>query len=81
MRTSIQGQPAEWSDSIMSLFISKFDSSVSLDSVTDANYFRPRPYKDEYNTGSDTEGFVYTLNGRHVTLCEWRSDNVYQKTS
>lgn len=36
-----------------------------------ANYFTPRPYQDEYNRGSDKEGFVYVVQpGNRVCLWE-----------
>jgi len=33
--------------------------------ITRSNYFTPRPYVDEYNRGSDQEGFCYVMSGDH----------------
>ena len=35
--------------------------------VSHANYFTPRPHRNEYDRGSSDEGFVYTM-GRKVLI-------------
>ena len=71
MKTSIQGKDAPWSPKIKELFAEKLPPLESGEVVTDANYFTPRPFVNEYNQGSRTEGFVYTLNNRRVCFVEW----------
>jgi len=37
-----------------------------------ANYYTPRPYVDEYNTGSDHYGFLYVMQpGNRVCFVSW----------
>lgn len=68
MKTSTNGQPAEWTDEIKLKWkgATKTWPPDDVTHVTHANYFTPRPYVDEYNRGSKEEGFVYTLNHRRV---------------
>ena len=39
--------------------------------ITQANYGPPRPWVDEYNTGSNNHCMTYTVNGRHVYQVMW----------
>jgi len=68
METSINGKPAMWTAGIWALWhmvADDADPKLTDDQVLRANYFTPRPYVDEYNTGSREEGFVYAV-GRRV---------------
>jgi len=70
MKTSINGKAAEWPDEVKA----KWDTIISdpgcpNGKVTNANYFMPRPYRNEYDRGSEDEGFVYTINFRNVWIC------------
>lgn len=73
-QTSINGKPAAWSPEILALWQAKLAGKDWSRPVTHANYFTPRPAVDEYNRGSDREGFVYTLAGRDVCILQWRSE-------
>lgn len=72
-QTSINGKHASWNDrpDIQALWEEKVMTKLKEGEwVTTANYYEPRPYVDEYNRGSNREGFVYTLQpGNHV--CYW----------
>ena len=35
-----------------------------------ANYYTPRPYRNEYDRGSNKEGFVYVVNPGY-RVCQW----------
>jgi len=65
--TIVNGKPAEWTDDICKLWqlviAAHFEGETR--SVSRANYFTPRPYVDEYNSGSNQSGFTYTV-GRDV---------------
>lgn len=73
MKTTINGKQATWSKAIKELW---FEVSTGIDKfVVTANWFTARPYVDEYNRGSEHEGFVYTtLEGytHHVYTVQWR---------
>ena len=40
--------------------VASFPDEVTEDDVVNANYFTPRPWRNEYDPGSTAEGFVYT---------------------
>jgi hypothetical protein len=64
MRTTINGQDAEWSEEIRAkwhTFADAADPKLMRGVVLSANYYTPRPYVDEYNRGSGEEGFVYSI--------------------
>lgn len=67
MVTSINGQPAEWSREIWQKWYDHVETNKSprlYDShgvVSEANYFTPRPYVDQYNQGDLKEGFTFTV--------------------
>jgi hypothetical protein len=64
METAINGKAAEWTDEIRAKWeAATQDAPPPFDAqlVLSANYFTPRPYVDEYNRGSQDEGFVYTM--------------------
>ena len=78
MKLSVQGKDAEWTDEIREKWEAvKADwkpakppePQFPVYYVWSCNYFRPRPYVDEYNRGSPDEGFVYTTSDRKV----WQS--------
>jgi len=71
MTTTINSQPADWPPEVWAkwhTFAEHADPKLTDDPVRGANYFTPRPYVDEYNTGSRDEGFVYWTAGRHVYI-------------
>jgi hypothetical protein len=74
-KTQINGQDAEWSALIWQLwytFADHADPKWTNVTVSTANYYTPRPYVDEYNTGSTQAGFCYVLNpGQRVIVTSW----------
>lgn len=57
MRTTINGQPADWPESVREIW-DAFD--LPEDEVIAANWYTARPAVDEYNRGSKKEGFTYS---------------------
>lgn len=63
---------AEWTPEIRAAFERALKTSTYKQDygesaqVTDAWYFTPQPWKNEYDRGSKLWGFTYTVNGRHV---------------
>lgn len=71
MKTQINGKSASWSPGIAAFWNEVIKERIKPgETITEVNYFSPRPYIDEYNKGSNKEGFVYTINGRHVAQFE-----------
>lgn len=74
MKTLVNAKPREWAAQTQSLW----DEHVAPlfeegEWCRRANYYTPRPWMDEYNRGSDWEGFVYTVQpGNHV--CRWQQE-------
>lgn len=68
---NIQGVP--WDARIQSLWDEKIVPLFAEgETCSHANYFAPRPYVDEYNRGSNREGFTYTVQpGNHVCQKTW----------
>lgn len=60
MQTSINGKEAEWSPEIRALWNATADGRPHGKLIS-ANYFTPRPYRNEYDQGSRDEGFTYTV--------------------
>jgi hypothetical protein len=58
MKTTINAKAAEWSDAIQAMWDS-FEKAEGP--IVTANWYPARPYQDEYSTGSEEEGFVYTV--------------------
>lgn len=69
--TSICGKDAPWTPEIKKkwklVIAAHFDGETRA--VLDANYYTPRPYVDQYNSGSREEGFTYTLGGSYPSVC------------
>ncbi len=61
---NVNGKPAAWTPEIIAKWNGVVDGRPE-GRVISANYYTPRPYVDEWNRGSSTEGFVYTI-GRRV---------------
>lgn len=57
----INGVEAEWTVEIQNLWNEYKSEDMTDDAVSLANYFTPRPYKDEYNRGDNKRGFTYTF--------------------
>jgi hypothetical protein len=67
MQTSVSGEPSAWTADIWRKWNAvTAEPTMPEGKVTSANYFTPRPYVNEYDRGSDKEGFVYTIAYRHV---------------
>ena len=65
MRTSINGLEADWTPDIQAKWEAARDESApDAAEVVQANYFTPRPWRNEYDRGSPDEGFTYTV-GRY----------------
>lgn len=80
MERLVNGKPGEWPERVERLWKEKvlFGDGETCER---ANWFTPRPFVDEYNQGSKTEGFVYTVNpGRRVAVREWTACFPGQKT-
>ena len=61
-RTMIRGQLAEWTEDILAKWRERVAPLFKEgETCSDANYFTPRPWRNEYDRGSDKEGFVYTV--------------------
>ena len=80
--TSINGTPAPWTEEIWKLwytFADTADPKFSQAKVERANYYTPRPKVDQYNCGSEYEGFTYVLIGddghKHVWQVQWKGTN------
>jgi hypothetical protein len=58
-RTTINGKDAVWPENVVALWQSIMANVDDERPVTNANFFTPRPYVDEYNRGSKEAGFVY----------------------
>lgn len=63
--TCINGTPAEWTPEIRAKWDALAEPAVSneygaLVRADHPAYFTPRPYRNEYDRGSDREGFTYT---------------------
>jgi len=68
----VNGVPDIWDDHVLALW-QEMGQSITWtkgEKVTRANYFSPREASGEYVHASPYEGFVYTLNNRHV--CLWQ---------
>lgn len=78
--TSINGKEAAWSavilkefeDSVLDFATKQKKTEQDLlpvqVTVDSANYFEPRPYRNEYDRGSDERGFMWTVRwpGQHA---------------
>ena len=73
MNTKINGKPDVWTDDILRLWHTHVCPKFAPgETCSEANYFTPRPYVDEWNRGSNKAGFVYTVQpGNRVGLVEW----------
>lgn len=71
MVTTINGKRATWDRAILDKWLDNVRPLfVEGESCPRANYFTPRRYRNEYDRGSKTEGFVYVVNpGQRV--CVW----------
>lgn len=56
MKTTINGEAAAWTPAIWSAWA----AGVGVEGAERANWYTARPYVDEYNRGSDKEGFVFS---------------------
>ena len=73
MRTTINANQADWTVQINEAWQERVTPLVADDeSISTANYFTPRPYRNEYDRGSNKAGFVYTVQpGFRVCIKEW----------
>ena len=72
-RVTINAKPEPWTPELYELFDAKVGPLMSEgETVSDANYFTPRPYVHEYDRGSKEAGFVYTVQpGDRVAFIQW----------
>lgn len=66
--TSINGVKAEWDDTIKEKWkkiVKDLEEAKITGKITRSNYYTPRPYVDQYNSGSEEEGFCYVMSGEH----------------
>jgi hypothetical protein len=73
MNTSVNGKDAVWPEQVQKLWDTLTDFPKGK--LVTANWFTARPWIDEYNRGSEHEGFVFTvLQGydHHVFETKWR---------
>lgn len=67
MRTSVNGKTASWDATIWRKWQAiAFPVEVDQSKITGANYYTPRPRRNEYDRGHPDEGFVYTVRDREV---------------
>ena len=71
LRTSINGEFCRWPIEVWRLWYTHVDQADpklydTHGIATDANYWTPRPYVDQYNRGDVREGFTFTIANRHV---------------
>lgn len=59
-RTSINGKPAEWEPWLW-IYWEQCTPIAYPGTITQVNYFTPRPYRHEYDRGSSKEGFTYVI--------------------
>lgn len=70
--TQIQGVEAPWDEEIETLWIENVEPLFEEgEECVCANFYRPRRYVDEYNTGSTEIGFIYTVAPGH-RVCYWQ---------
>lgn len=67
MKRQINAKVAEWTPEIQAFWEEVISTHPDADHgpVLQANYFTPRPYRNEYDRGDTREGFTYTI-GREV---------------
>jgi len=70
MQMMIKGEPAAWTPAIQALWAKTMEGK-DVSEVVGANYFTPRLYVDQYNRGSDKEGFCYWNKRHQVFLVAW----------
>lgn len=65
MKTSINGEEAPWTDAIQAKWdeamMNATGDHLDFAVATSANYFTPRPWRNEYDRGSREEGFTYVV--------------------
>lgn len=78
MKTSVRGTPSAWSNEVWLLWEKRVLPLLEAEGsrCSAANYFTPRPWRNEYDRGSATEGFCCVLHLREggeprVSLFEW----------
>ena len=64
MITKINGKVRIWPNTVAALWAAT-ENGRPGGVVLEANYYTPRPYRNEYDRGSMESGFVYTI-GVHV---------------
>ena len=70
METRINGVIADWTDEIIELW-DEVPVSIETEVVT-ANYFTARPWRSQYDQGSEWEGFTYTIRqGWERNVWQW----------
>lgn len=73
-RTAVSGKVAPWGPAELAEWRRRVAPLLQEgETVEQANYFTPRPWRNEFDRGSDTFGFCYIVNpGRLVCVVDWR---------
>lgn len=61
MKTLINGREKKWTLEIEEAWVTTGEENRPEGEVIYANYFTPRPYRNEYDRGSTERGFTYIL--------------------
>ncbi len=62
---------ADWSEQIWKLWHANVSPMfLGGESCSSANYYTPRPYRNEYDRGSDKEGFTFVVQPG-FRVCFW----------
>lgn len=72
-RTEHDGRPEHWTAAVKQQWITRVAPRFKdMEFCSTAHYHEPRPWVDEYNTGSDQYGFTYVVQpGNHVCFVTW----------
>lgn len=75
--TMIRGTIEDWPADVLAHWTRRVSPLFSAgETCSQANYYTPRPYVDEYNTGSKDYGFTYVVNpGHRVCFLNWNPAN------
>lgn len=69
----INGKPGLWTPGIFGLFEYHVGPRMAEgETISQANYYEPRPYRNEYEKGWTDYGFTYTVQpGNRVAYVRW----------
>jgi hypothetical protein len=61
VKTHVNGEPKPWTPEIEALWARMVVPRLEGRVAWMANYFTPRPYRDEWNRATEDHGFVYCI--------------------